>query len=387
MRPVNEESAVPALRIAHLITGLGVGGSERMLARLVGSLGSPAQHLVVCLTGRGAVADEIERDGVTVVELGMRAGPSLVAGLWRAWRTLRAYRPDVLQTWMYHGDLLGTLLQPFVGRPALVWNLRSADVDLSLYGPGTAAIRRALAVLSGRPDAIVANSIAGIESHRDCGYDARRWEHVPNGVDLARFVPRSASRASLRASLGLEDNAPLVGYVGRNDPAKNLPGLLAAFASARRHRAGARLLILGPGSTSLTSEVARAGLGDAVLLRAACPNPEHVYPALDVFVLASRFEGFPNVVAEAMACGVPCVTTDAGDCAGIVGETGLVVPRDDDDALATALADALAWTPRERARRGTAARARIAERFALDNIAARYAALWSDLSRRAAPAD
>lgn len=370
------------LRVAHLITDLDVGGAERMLVGLVTALAPAVDQTVVCMSGRGPLVAELTAAGVRVVMLDLRRGRASVAGVVGAWRALRRFRPQVLQTWLYHADLLGTVLAPFCGAPALCWNIRTADMDLAHYNPLTRYVRGALARLSGRPAAAVVNSEAGLAAHRALGYVPRAWHVIPNGFDTRRFRPDAEARRALRARLGLAPSMRLIGMIARLDPAKDHTTLLDALA--RLDRDDVHCLLIGAGVPRLAAAVAARGLAGRVHLDDVHPDIASVYPGLDLVVLSSAFgEAFPNVVGEAMACAVPCVVTDVGDARAIVDASGIVVPRRDPVALALALAEALAWPDAERTRRGELARKRIADCYAMDAVAARYESLYRELAATA----
>jgi glycosyltransferase involved in cell wall biosynthesis len=294
---------------------------------------------------------------------------------------LAGTRPDVVQGWMYHGNL-AALAAP--SRTPVVWNIRQSIGQLRREKAATAAVILAGAMLSRRPRAIVYNSAVSAREHESLGYRDDRTRLIPNGFDLERFRPESAARARLRASLGIPADALVVGLLGRFHPMKDHANFLAALG---------RVL---PGTPSLHAVLAGRGLvpGNAALMGLLPPGAERarvhllgevadvpgLAAGLDVLCLSSGDgEGFPNVVGEAMACEVPCVVTDSGDAAAVVGDTGLVVPRADTAALAAALADMLGRSPEARAELGRAARRRVSERFSIASIAAQYEALYGEV--------
>ena len=352
-------------RVLHVITGLALGGAERMLAQLLASMDrARVPSAVVSRTDMGALGPEIAASGVPVQALGMRRGvpdPRARLGL-RA--PVRAFRPDVLQSWLYHADLMAC----FAGAPRLAWNLRCSDMDFSRYGWSTRQTVRLLARLSRRPDAVLCNSEAGRKLHQSLGYRPRRWEVVPNGFDLDRFRPDTAARQRLRLMLGLAHDALIICLVARFDPQKDHATAFAALESVPE----AHLVCIG-------RDVPRAG--PRVHLLGERSDIEALMPGFDVATLSSAVgEGFSNVLAEAMACGVPCVATDVGDAAAILGETGIVVPRRDPAALAAGWQRMMELGPDGRARLGAAARARVAAHWSIDAVARRYEAIYASLA-------
>jgi len=237
------------------------------------------------------------------------------------------------------------------------------------------------------PDVVVANSEAGRVEHVARAYRTPRWEVIPNGFDLERLGPDPAARVEVRRELGVAADAPLIGHVGRLDPMKDHAGLLRAVALVRADVPAACCVLAGAGvdaaSATLGRQVDQLGLRGFARLVGERTDIARLLAALDVLVSSSAYgEGFSNVIGEAMACGVPCVVTDVGDSAAIVGSTGLVVPPGDPASLAAAVRRVLAMTPGERLELGRAARERVRERFSLPAVAGRYEALYRELAAR-----
>lgn len=390
------------VRILHLITGLTVGGAEMMLYKLVSGMDRRRfENGVVTLWAGGELERPLREMGIALRSLPMRRGRPTASGVVAMVRLLRRERPDVLQTWLYHADLLGTLACAAgrlgagwggekSGGPALVWNVRASN----LVGPDPVAMTRwasrACAVLSRSPlgpRVIVANSESGRRAHEVLGYRARRWEVIPNGFDVERFRPDSNARHELRAALGIGEDAPVAGSLARYDPMKDHETLLRAAAAVRRLVPGAHFVLAGSGvdgdNAALAGLVRELGLGGSVHLLGQRADAPRVLAALDVLVSSSAYgEGFSNVIGEAMACAVPCVVTDVGDSAAIVGETGVVVPPRSAGALAEGMRRVLAMAPGERAALGRAARERVRERFSLAAVVARYERLYAELAAR-----
>jgi glycosyltransferase involved in cell wall biosynthesis len=234
------------------------------------------------------------------------------------------------------------------------------------------------------PDAIIANSWAGRRAHEALGYRARRWIHCPNGLDLDWFRPDAALRAEGRRALGVNEGDVVIGLVARVDPMKDHQTFVAAARLLARRVPRARFLAVGTGATSsplLDAAAADPDLGARLIRREASDDLRPLYGALDVATLTSSFgEGFPNVVAEAMACGVPVVSTNVGDAAHIVGETGTIVRIGDSGALAAAWEELAGADPSRRLALGRAARQRIASEFNLEDVAGRFRTYLEALS-------
>lgn len=362
------------MRVLHVITGLGQGGAETMLAKLIEAL-PDITHVVVPLARDLALGPRIAAAGARVVPLGMRGPLGLPVAVARLAAQIRRVRPDVIQSWLYHADLAVTLARAVAfARAPLAWSLRCSDMDLARYAASTRLVVRALARLSGVPAVIASNSEAGLAWHRGLGYRPRRTVVIPNGFDTDRFRPDPAARARLGAMLGWRDDAVIVGLVARVDPMKDHAGFLAALGQTSP---ALRAVLVGRGTEALAIPPALAG---RVVALGPREDVAALTPGFDIACLASRFgEGFPNVLGEAMACGVACVTTDVGDAAAIVGDAGVVVPPGDPAALAHALT-ALATDADRRRALGEAGRARVLADYALPAVAARYASLWRGLA-------
>jgi glycosyltransferase involved in cell wall biosynthesis len=370
------------MRVLHVITGLNLGGAEVMLHRLLrASARAGDVREVISLTDLGIVAERIEALGVPARALRMTRMPN-PASVVRLARLVDRFRPDVVQTWMYHADLVGGLAARLARRGRVVWGLHNSTLDRERTRRTTRWVVAASARLSRRvPDAIVSVSGAARDLHVAAGYDARKFEVIPNGFDLAehRIVP--AWRTEVRAELGVPDAAVLVGLVARVDPQKDHLNFVRAAALLSRRAPGARFLLCGEGATAANRElagaIAQAGVADRFHLLGRRADVPRILNALDVASLSSAYgEAFPLVIGEAMACGVPAVVTDLGDCAELVGETGRVVPPRDPEALAAAWEALVEAGPDGRRRLGLAARERIAGRYGLDRIAAQYDALY-----------
>jgi glycosyltransferase involved in cell wall biosynthesis len=380
------------MRVVHLITGLELGGAEMMLFKLLNTMDRAVfDPLVISLVTPGPMGPRIGDLGVPVETLGMARGLPAPGAVIDLARRLRAFAPDLVQTWMYHADLLGALVLPLVrtgGRsPRLVWNIRQSDLSPRQTRLGTRLVARLNSLVSHlAPDRIICCSERARAVHRALGYRDGGLSVIPNGFDLERFAPDPAARAQMRSELGVGETATLIGLVARFDPQKDLPNFLHAAARVRAARPGCRFLLCGQGmdaaNPQLAGWIAQTGLGDALHLLGPRADTPRVYAALDLLVSASAYgEGFPNVLGEAMACGVPGAVTDVGDSALIVGETGRSVPPRDPAALAAAVLDLLGEGPAGLAVRGRASRVRIAAHYALPRIAERYADLYLSLKR------
>jgi glycosyltransferase involved in cell wall biosynthesis len=360
-------------RILHVITDLYVGGAETMLTRLITARpGAAEESCVVSLLPDGPLARDLRAAGIPVCELNFRKPLGALTGMARLARLIAKSKPDIVQGWMYHGDLAALLALALSGRrrsTRLAWNIRCSHLDLAQYGRVLRLVVKACVALSSRPDLVLANSKAGMAAHRALGYRPRRSEIVPNGIDVELFRPDPAARAAVRGELGIAGEAIVLAHVARVDPMKDHSGFLRAMAELP----GVQALMIGAGTERLPASPNVHRLGR----RADMPR---LLAAADFVVSSSAFgEGFSNVLAEGMACGLPPIATDVGDAALIVGDAGLLVPPRDPHALAQAVASLMRESLDQRTERGTRARAHIADNFSLARARERFAEIYAGL--------
>ena len=373
------------VHITHLITGLETGGTELQLYKLLSHLDRTRfQNHVVSMTSHGPVGNRIKSLGITVDVLGMRPGVTSLAAALELWTLLRRYGCDVLQTWLYHADLLGVLVGKLAGLRA-VWNLRCSDVELWRTKHLSSWILTVLCRLSRWPEVVVVNSAAGQRYHEQLGYHPKRWHVISNGVDLDEYRPDESARDWLRGSLGLLHNDLLIGLVARFDAMKDHKSFLEAAAKLSAINPHIHFILCGENvdlnNSALLGLLRRYDLGASTHLLGLRDDVPRITAGLDIACSASSSEGFCNAISEAMACGVVCAVTDVGDSARIVGDTGRVVPARDPDALAKALAELIGIGREGRNILGLVARARIEEHFDIRRVIMEYEELYTSLMR------
>ena len=369
------------VRLVHIISGLELGGAETMLYQLLA--GTDLERFpseVVSMTTRGLVGERIAQLGVPVHALGMRRGLPTPWHLLPLVRLLRRARPDVIQTWMYHADLFGGVAGRLAGRIPVVWGIHHTRLERESTPAGTLWTARVNARLSHRlPARIVCCSEATRRVHVQMGYAADKMLVIPNGIDLDRFRPDPEARASVRVELGLGPDALLIGMAARFHPLKDHRNFVLA-ASRIADLPGVHFLLCGEGMVAenavLSGWIEQAGLSGRFHLLGRREDMPRLFASLDLSTLSSRSEAFPLVVGEAMASGVPCVVTDVGDSAEIVGTTGLVVPPEDPEALAAAWRELIEGGPELMGRLGQLARRRIEERYSLQASVSKYQNLY-----------
>jgi glycosyltransferase involved in cell wall biosynthesis len=376
------------INVAHIITGLAPDGAEKMLQRLVAGMDSSIFHnQVISLTGLGPMAAKIQASGAQVRALGMRPGLPGPQYVVRLARWLRQSQPQVVQTWMYHADLIGGIAAKLSGSSSVVWNIRHSELRPGVDKRHTLWTASACARLSRRvPQRIVCCSEASRQFHAKMGYAADRMEVIPNGSDVDLFKPDAAQRSNVRGEFGISDATPLIGLIARYHPVKGHRNFVEAAGLLHRNLPKVEFLLCGEGVTienaELRAQVIAAGIQDACHLLGQRDDTPRVLNALDIATSASTGEAFPNVVAEAMATAVPCVVTDVGDSRLIVGDTGRVVPSGSPAALAQAWQELWELSPELRRSLGLAARQRIEEHFSLSASIEQYQRLYVALAQR-----
>jgi glycosyltransferase involved in cell wall biosynthesis len=371
-------------RLVHVITGLANGGAEGVLFRLVAATRERVDHRVVSLRDEGIYGPRLRELGIPVVALGADSAVGAVRLLPRLWRRLRTWRPEVVQTWMYHADLAGGVAARLAGCRNVVWGIRHSNLDREKWT--TRRVARWCATWSGIiPRAIVCNSEVAAGIHQKLGYRSDRFRIIGNGIDLERFAPDPAAREGLRQEWRAAPGELLLGMVSRWNRQKDFGNLLAALRILHDRGLSFRCVLTGTGmdgnNENLRTLIQEKGLAAQVLLTGPRNDVPAVMNALDVHILSSRGEAFPNVVAESMACGTPCIVTDVGDAAQIVGDPNRLVPVQAPELLAEAvwrLRGELARDGRESI--GARCRARMAERFGLERMTQAYLSLWNELA-------
>lgn len=377
------------MKLTFIITGLSTGGAEVMLHKLLQNIDRDRfEPTVISLIGRGEIGPRIEALGVPVLAMGMNRSVPNPLVLLRLVRLLRQLQPDVVHTWMYHADLLGGLAARLAGCHQVVWGIRHSNLSKTENKRSTLAVAGLCARLSRwLPVQILSCSQRAKQVHAAVGYVDEKIHVIPNGFDLARFAPDAAARASVRTELGLPPAAPLVGVVARYDVQKNHLGFVHAAAQVLAQLPQVHFVLAGTGvddgNAALQAAIATHPIleGHMHLLGRRDDIPR-LMAALDVLASPSYGEAFPNVLGEAMACGVPCVVTDVGDSAEIVGNTGNVVAAGDMAGLAAGLLKVLRLPAEEKAALGKQARARVANEYEVGHVAGLYQAFYQRVAEK-----
>jgi glycosyltransferase involved in cell wall biosynthesis len=371
-------------KVALLIRSLGRGGAERQLVTLAKGLRPQGVDVVVLVFyGDGTFEDELVAAGVPVRCLQKTSRWSILRFVSRLVRTLRSERPDVLYGFCTTPNLLALAVKRVVPNMRVVWGVRSANLDLSGYDWLTRLSYRLEAALSSVPDLVIANSQAAVVSLLERGIPSVKVVHVSNGVDVDQYRYDATGRLRVRARWGIGDMDILIGMVTRSDRIKRHDTFVEAAALVAAQNDRARFVCIGlegPIAEALRTRFTQLGLQTRFVLEKPADDLPPIYSALDVHVMCSQSEGSSNVVAEAMACGTPCVVTDVGDSRQIVGDSGISVEVGRPDELAQAILSMIDVLRAERESARQAARARIVERYSLEAMASNTLAALSRIS-------
>lgn len=376
------------MKIVHVITGLETGGAELMLLRLLQQTDRvQVEPYVISLTTTGPTGRLIEGLGIPVLALKMRPNRPDVGALFRLARVLRRLSPDAVHTWLYHANLVGGVAAKLAGGIPVIWGIHQANLEPAVNKRSTMMAIKAGARTSRRlPSTVVYCARAAASAHGAAGYRPRHMTVIPNGFDLDRFHPDHDARQKVRQELGLSSSAMLIGLVSRFDPQKDHRTFIRAGGLLAAQGADVEFVMCGNDITwqneRLVSWIDDAGIRGRCHLLGRRDDMEVIQASLDIGTSSSAGEAFPLAIGEAMASGVPCVVTDVGDSADLVGWSGRVVPPGDPAALAAALQDLTELGADERTALGLAARERIASRFSLASTRLQYEQLYHQVNTR-----
>jgi glycosyltransferase involved in cell wall biosynthesis len=385
--PVNGRPTRP-ISVLCLITSLAVGGAQTMLYGLLSRLDRTRfapQVISMIDLELGPLSKTFQTLGIPLRSLGMRPGRPNPVSVLRLAQWLREDRPDVISTWMYAADLVGGVAAKLAGGIPVAWGIRHGDLSCECNKWLTLQTVKACAQMSHwLPTRIICNSEASNKTHVAAGYSVDKMIVIPNGYDLTMFKPDPAARASVRKELEIPEETLLIGLVGRFVTLKDHHNFVQAAALLHRDRPDVHFVLCGDDviwtNPQLVRWIQEAGIAGRCRLLGTRTDIPRLTAAFDIATSSSFGESFANVIAEAMSCGVPCVATDVGDSARIVGQTGRVVPPQNPKELANALRELVELGRKGRTRLGIAARGRIQKHFDLPDIVMRYQNLYEELA-------
>lgn len=374
------------IKVVYVITGLGVGGAEMMLVKLLTFIDRKKfQPIVISLTTRGEFGDQIESMGIPVYDINLKKNLFIPYKFIKFLKIIKEISPDIIQGWMYHGNLVSSLASIFLGNKIpVIWNIRGSHYQLKDEKKNTAVAIWLGGKLSHLPKKIINNSLFSAIKHEEfLGYKVDKREVIPNGFDTNKFSPSMDEKYYLNTILNSTDkNVINVGLIGRYHPMKDHKNFIrAAEIYFDKYNIKTKFIMIGRDVDNQNEElfnyINQLNLKGELFLLGERSDIDKILCSLDIVVSSSYSEGFPNVIGEAMASGVPCVVTDVGDSAWIVGKTGKVVPPRDSENLAEAIYE-LSSSKIQRESLGQLARERVIQVFSIEKVVEQYEKLYLD---------
>jgi glycosyltransferase involved in cell wall biosynthesis len=377
------------LKILHVITGLKRSGAENVLLRLVKSLDS-FSHTVISLTEQtpGDLTDEFKRAGIEVYHLNMKSNPLLsLFNAVQLFKIIRKKNPDILQTWMYHADIIGGVIGKLAGVKTVLWNIRNGT---HLTFKGQMVARFAAKISYFIPTAIISCSKNAINYHINLGYryegfkhgyGYQNFKHIPNGIDCDVFHINQTMGERFRKT-HIQPNVKSIGFVARWHPQKDIPTFLKACSLVAEQHENVRFVMIGQHLDEKNPDLMwhiqnYPGLYEKMILLGARSDIPALMNGLDILCMTSSFgEGFPNVIGEAMACGVNCVATDVGDAAEIIQDMGCIAPINDAQKIADGILELL-----KKPKEPELLRQHILHNYSLEKMTADYATFYKQFSQ------
>jgi len=360
-------------KIVFLIRSLNVGGAERQLLTLLQTLDRREfEPVVVSFYSKGTLFSEFINNNIPVQSASKNGRWDIVLFLIRLVKIIRNEKPDIVVSYLVAANLLAVLLKPILKPGKIVISIRHSFLRKEDYDWLSALLYAVEDRIARWSDLIILNSFVGARQAHERGISKDNMVVIPNGINTIQFHPDVGLRKKKRAKLNIENESIVVGLVGRLDPVKNHIGFIEAASLLKDEAPQVRFLIIGDGPEEyrqvLSQNIQESCMEDRFQLIPAEIDPVTIYNAMDICVSSSIGEGFSNVIAEAMACEIPCVVTDVGDSACIVGQTGRVVPVGDTRTLAEAILSLVNMEPGERQKLGQQAREKIISEFSIEKM-------------------
>ena len=371
------------MQVLHIITGLGEGGAEALLYRMC-KFDKEHNHIVISLMDEQKYGPLLKEIGVVVYTLSFPKGKIKFSGFFKLYKLIKQIKPDVVQTWLDHADMIGGIVARLAGIKNIVWGVHHTALVKGESKLSTIFISKINVFLSYFiPKKIIYCAQESKKAQEKIGYKKAKGVVVFNGYDIEGFTQNDSLSEEVRNDLSINADSFLIGHVGRYDPQKDLSNLIEAFALLNQKKLDFDAVIVGANldnnNRDLLLMLNKNGLSKYVHLLGRRDDIAAIMNGIDLFVLSSKSEAFPNVLNEAMLCGTPCVTTDVGDAGKIVRDTGWVVKPKDSEALANAIIKASEEKESNKSiwlQRKTACRKRVIENFSLEKMVKEYKKVW-----------
>lgn len=373
------------IRVLHVITTTSIGGAEMMLYNLITNM-KPASFFseVLSIKSRDAVAAYLDAGGTPTCSMDLNHAFSLPRALLKLHKIVLKKKPDIIQGWMYHGNVVASIMH-YLQKTSIpvAWNIRHSIYDIHSEKKLTRYMISLGARLSYRVNKIIFNSKISAKQHEELGYSSDKTIVIPNGFDTYRFHPDSAAKIALRSELNMAENTKLVGLIARYHPLKDHATFLRAAKIVNNHEPHIKFILAGRGADrgnyKLRQLIDKLDISKAIFLLGERKDIPKLSAALDIACSSSQSEAFPNAIGEAMACGVPCVATNVGEAASLIGDTGRIVPPGNPEHLSKAILELIKISENERRILGSSARKKIEQHYSLDVITKKYESFYRQL--------
>ncbi|MBE0407090.1 glycosyltransferase [Psychrobacter sp. AOP22-C1-22] len=372
------------MKIVHVIIGLNVGGAELMLKRLVlnSSQKGEFEHVVISLTDLGVIGADLQSQGIKVYSLGMRSALTIPHTSVKLRKLLKFIKPDVVQTWMYHADLLGGLAARSLGIENIIWGIRNTELNTKKSFSRQAMVNLCAKLSYTIPSQIACVANTAMDTHiKQGGYDASKMLVIPNGFDINKFKPNEIQRLRLRSKLNIKSDELVIGNIGRFDPVKNHENFIKACIKLLQKGYKFKVLLAGRdvdlNNPAISKLFKNSSLYENFIFLGEIDDTASFYNAIDAFCLCSYTEGFPNVLGEAMATEKVCLATDAGDAWVVLSNNGFRIDSNSSADIAIALeTNVLNKALSDPNDIGNAARIAIVNNYSIDKIVSQFESLY-----------
>ena len=376
------------MKVLHIITSSETGGAEIALEKLIKFHISSSKyfHKVISLKPLGDVGDRLRNEGIEVTSLHLKSFLFLPFSFFKLLFLIKKQKPDLIQTWLYHADLIGSFASFLLGFKKIIWNIRSSDALLGkgLSVSGYLSMKLCALISHHIPHTIISVAERAKDQHLKQGYCENKFKVIQNGFSLEEFNPKLGVTKNLREKIDLMQGFKIIGSVGRYNEYKDYKTLIAASEIMLSKRKDILFVLIGEGLEDSNKELRELlinhGVDNNFRLLGKRNSINELILLFDVFCLHSVSEGFPNVLGEAMSSGIPCVSTDAGDAGILLGDTGRLVEVGQPKQLSKALLEVLDLPPEKIKEISKLGRERIKSRFSINRIVKKYEELYEEIS-------
>lgn len=365
------------MKIVHIILNLGYGGAENMLIKLVNH-DEVNKIMIITLTDFCPLKLKLRNNNALVINSFPR-GESKIVSFIKLFRLIKEFKPDIIQSWMYHSELIGLLIKICYPKSRLFWNIRCSTSEWMKLRPRNKFIFSLLKLGFGSVTGIVVNSKTEYLASIKLGYPEDKLIYIPNGFEYTLGIDKKESRTNILNKFNLNASSVLIGMVARNDVSKDHDTIIEAFKIVLSGKIAAHLILVGAGfDDHFAKKLFDNGVSENIHIYGTADHIFDVIIGFDIATLSSRTESFPNVIAEYMLASLPVVATRVADIPEIIGDTGIVVDPGDYIALADGINSIINMSEEKRTMMGKQAHQKIMDEFHIDKIYNTYIENYHD---------